>query len=108
MIDAKCPHCKATVSVPESLAGRTEQCPECDRTLPIPQVKARRACRTSLSRVAMIVLAAINVPASMLLAAIVNDRHASPCIIAAGIVGAVFWAGFAKIIELLQDIAAGS
>lgn len=41
MIDAKCPHCKTTLSVPESLAGKTETCPECGRAVKLPIGKTK-------------------------------------------------------------------
>lgn len=36
MIDFKCPNCKAAMSAPDSLAGRTDDCPSCGGMTRIP------------------------------------------------------------------------
>jgi len=36
MIQTRCPHCSASVSVPESAAGTVMPCPECKQSLTIP------------------------------------------------------------------------
>lgn len=37
MIDFKCPKCGEAMSVPDSLAGRTETCPECGNVAVVPE-----------------------------------------------------------------------